>query len=204
MMQECKDFFDSKMAVFRAWLKKQTNMSTPSATNSQVTRLTTTQPPTAPSPTVTSSEEFIAKQLAVLQANLKKHFPQDMADSHATKHTSSAAKSNTIHPKLDCTDKIPPTPIAPSKQRAGCTTDKMAKLKKLLKQPVRTNQISTRHFVQTYVTLIVHCMLILEELKQKRREILACQRKNAVTKKKKPTKKPKTQKQQPLTGPITI
>ena len=167
------------------------NMSTPSAMNSQMTHPTTTQPPPAPSLTVTSSEDFITEQLAVLKANLKKHFPQDMADSHATKHTSSAAKSNTIHPKLDCTDKIPPTPIAPSKQRAGCTVDKMEKLKKSLKRLVRTNCISTRHFLQTYVTPIVHRLSILEELKQKRRKILARQRKSAVTKKKKPTKKPK-------------
>ena len=126
--------------------EKQTNILPPSATNSHVTRLTRTQPPTVPSPTVTSSEDFIAKQLAVLQANLKKHFPQDKAAFHATntKHTSSAAKSNTNHPKIDnCTDKLPPTPINPSKQHAGCTADKMDKLKKSLKQrPVRTNQIS--------------------------------------------------------------
>ena len=55
-----------------------------------------------------------------------------MADFHATKHTSSAAKSNTIRPQLDCTDKIPPTPTAPSKQCMVCTADKMEKLKKLL------------------------------------------------------------------------
>ena len=180
-MQECKDFFDSEMAVFRARLKKQTNMSTPSATNSQVTRPTTTRPPPAPSPTVTSSEDF-TEQLAVLQANLTKHFPQDMADSHATKHTCSAAKSNTIHPQLDCTDTIAPTPIAPSKRRAVCTADKMEKLKKSLKRPVRTNRISTRHFFQTYVTPIVHRSSISEELKQRRRQILVRQRKNVVTK----------------------
>ena len=29
-----------------------------------------------------------------------------MADSHATKHTSSAAKSHTIHPQLNFTDKM--------------------------------------------------------------------------------------------------
>ena len=44
----------------------------PSATNSQMTRPTTTQPPSAPYLTVTSSEDFITKQLAVLKANLKK------------------------------------------------------------------------------------------------------------------------------------
>ena len=108
-----------------------------------------------------------------------------MADSHATKHASSAAKYNTIHPKLDYTDKIPPTPIAASEQHSGFTADKMAKLEKLLKRPVRTNQISTRHFFQRYVTPIVHRLSILEELKQMRQEILARQRKNAATKKEK-------------------
>ena len=125
-------------------------MLMPSAKNSQVTCPTTTLPPPASSPTVIISEDFITEKLTILQANLTKHFLQDMADSHATKHTFSAEKSNTIHPPLDCTDKIPPTPIAPSKQRAGCTADKMEKLKKLLKRPVRTNKISIRHFFQTY------------------------------------------------------
>ena len=76
---------------------------------------------------------------------------------------------NTNHPKIDnCTDKLPPNPIATSKQCAGCITDKMAKLKKVLKQPsVMTNQILTRHFCQRYVTLIVHHATILEELKHK-------------------------------------
>ena len=157
--------------------------------NTQVTRPKTTRPPPAPSLTVTNSEEFTSERLAVLQANLKKKNLQDMADSHATEHTFSATKSNTIHPKIDCNDKIPPTPIAPSKERAGCKAIKMAKLNKFIKRPVRTNQISTIHFFQTYVTPIVHRLLILEELKQKCQEILARQRKNAATKKKKANKK---------------
>jgi len=70
----------------------------------------------------------------------------------------------------------------------------MEKLKKLLKRPVRTKQTSTGHFFQTYVTLILHHLSILEELKQKRWEILAHQRINAVTKKKKPNKKAQTMK----------
>ena len=83
---------------------------------------------------VTSSEESIAKELAVLQANLEKLFPQDMADFHAIKHTSSAEKSNMHHPKIDnCTVKLPPKPIDPSNQHAECIARKMSKLKKLLK-----------------------------------------------------------------------
>ena len=66
----------------------------------------------------------------------------------------------------------------------------MAKLKKLLKQPpVSKNWISSQFFFQTYVTPIVHHATILEELKQKRQEILARQRKNAATNKEKANKK---------------
>ena len=74
-MQQCKEFSDSEMASFWARLKKQSNIFLPSAANYHVKRPTTTQPPTVPSPMVTSSEEFITKELTVLQANLKKSFP---------------------------------------------------------------------------------------------------------------------------------
>ena len=115
------------MAILQAQLKKQLNTLLPSAANSiNMNRPTTTQPPDAPSPMVTSSEEFMAKELAVLQANLKKAFLQDMAAFQYTKHSSSTAKFNEHHPRIsNCNVKLPPTPIAPSKQRAGCTTGKM-------------------------------------------------------------------------------
>ena len=68
------------MTIFQARLKKQSNILLPSAANSNnVNHPTTTQPLTFPSPKVTSSEELIAKESAVLQANLKKLFPPDMA-----------------------------------------------------------------------------------------------------------------------------
>ena len=161
-MQECKDFFDSKIAIFGACLKKQTNILPPSATNCHVTRPTTTRPLPAPSLTVTSSGEPISKELAVLQGNLKNHFPQNMASFPATKHTSTAVISNTIHPKIKYTDKILTTQFSPSKKHTGCTAEKMAMLKKSLNQPVRTLKILNRHFFQTYVAPIVHRLLRLE------------------------------------------
>ena len=120
-MQQCKEFFDSEMAIFQARLKKQLNILLPSAAKSHnVNRPTTTWPPTFPSSMVKIIEESISKELSVLQDNLKKKNSQDMTAFHATKLTSSATTSSTNHPKIDnCTDKLPPSPFASSKQRVG-------------------------------------------------------------------------------------
>ena len=94
-MEHCKEFIASEMAIFWARLKKQLNIHMRSAANSNnVNHLTTTRPPTVPSPMAISSEGFIAGEMAILQAKLKKLFALDMADFHATKYTSTAVTSN--------------------------------------------------------------------------------------------------------------
>ena len=81
MMEHCKEFIASEMAIFRTRLKKLSNVPMPSAANSNiVNHPTPTQPLTVPSPLTTSSEGFITGEMVILQAKLKKSFALDMAD----------------------------------------------------------------------------------------------------------------------------
>ena len=53
-----------------------------------------TRPLTVPSLLTTSNEGFIAGEMAIPQAKLKKSFALNMTDFHAMKHMSTAANSN--------------------------------------------------------------------------------------------------------------
>ena len=116
-MEQCKTFFDSEMDIFRTWLKKLLNNPLPSDTTSIVDHLTPTWPLPVPSPLTTSSEGFIAREMAILQAKLKKSFALDMADFHAMEHTSTAVTSNANQQQPNkLPDICPPTPIVPSQK----------------------------------------------------------------------------------------
>ena len=116
-MEQCKIFFDSEMDIFRTRLKKLSNTPLPSVTTSIVDHPTPTWPLPVPSPLTTSSEGFIAREMAILQTKLKKSFALDMADFHATEHTSTAVTSNANQQQPNKSPDIhPPTPIVPSEK----------------------------------------------------------------------------------------
>ena len=72
MMEYFKEFIASQMAIFWVRLKKQLNIPMLFAVNSNnLNHLTTTRPPTFPSPMATTSEGFMAGEMAILQAKLK-------------------------------------------------------------------------------------------------------------------------------------
>ena len=142
------------------------------ATSNIVDHPTPTRPLPVPSLLTTSSEGFIAGEMDILQAKLKKSFALDIGDFHAMKHTSTAATSNVNQQKPNKSpDNHPPTPIVPS-QSEGCITGNMAKLKKWLHQPTVRMNISSR-YDQKYITPINPHVTLLEELKQKRQVLLA-------------------------------
>ena len=158
-------------------------------TSNIVDHPTPTRPLPVPSPLTTSSEGFITGEMVILQAKLKKSFALDMADFHATKHTSTAVTSNVNQQQLNKSSYIhPPTSILPSQKSEGCIAGNMAKLKKWLYRPTVRMKISSR-YIQNYITPIDPRATLLEELKQKRQVLLAHQRDNAAAKKKKATKR---------------
>ena len=86
---------------------------------------------------VTSSEGFIAGEMDIIQAKLKKLFALDMADFQATKQSNTSSASHYIvnHLKTNQpTVTSPPTPIvcSPRVKSEGFIAGEMAKLKKLL------------------------------------------------------------------------
>lgn len=69
MMEQCKGFIARKMAIFWARLKKQSNMSAAKNSNNLNHPYWLL---TVPFMTVTNSEKLIAREMPILQANLKK------------------------------------------------------------------------------------------------------------------------------------
>ena len=131
-MEQCEKNIASEMDIFWTRLKKLSNISMPSAATSNIVdHLTPTWPLPFPSPLTTSSEGFIAGEMAIVQAKLKKSFALNMADFHAMKHMSTAVTSNVNQQQPNKSpDILPPTPIVPSQKSEGCIAGNMAKLKK--------------------------------------------------------------------------
>ena len=150
---------------------------------------TPTRPLPVPSPLTTSSEGFIAGEMAILQAKLKKSFALNIADFHATKHTSTAVTSTVnLQQPNKSTDIHPPTPIVPSQKSEECIAGNMAKLKKWLYRPTVRMNISSR-YIRHFIPPIDPHATISEKLKKKRQALLARQHDNAAAKKKKATKR---------------